>query len=146
MHPALYLFFFLLLSSTFKFSIHYPVTEVLHCWAVFSTHTRCTQKAQQIFQQWVTLPWSTSLIKWYAVNWDVSELCSLTSRRGQGHYIWQTAVKRKSVEALKWTEAYYWAITTMNGFKTRINAAYWNVKGANHKWMVVFSGTYCVIY
>lgn len=94
---------------------------------VLNAHT------QQNFQTWLTSPWSTSLIKWYAGDWDVSVFYSLTSRHGQSHYCWQTGPRLKSQEPLSWTEAYYWPITTSTTattttcFKTRINAAYWNV-------------------
>lgn len=105
---------------------------------------------QQDFQTWLTSPWSTSLIKWYAGDWDVSVLYSLTSRHGQSHYCWQTGPRLKSQEPLSWTEAYYWPITTSmtttttTCFKTRINAAYWNVRGARRKWRAEYGALmYC---
>lgn len=38
-----------------------------------------SSKSSAIVQQWLTLPWSTSLTEWYTVNWDVSELCPVRS-------------------------------------------------------------------
>lgn len=89
-------------------------------------HTRA-QWAQQIFQQWLALPRSTGLIKWYPGDWDACEMCSATGCHGQSHYGWHIVQELKTEKSLRWSEASDQAITARNCCKTRINDKYWDV-------------------